>query len=46
MYDEVSEVSLIKMIEMGDPKKLGFVNYNNYMRIMQDIGLIPKDDVL
>ena len=25
---------------MGDPKNKGYVNFNNFMRLMQDIGLI------
>jgi len=40
MGNEISEISLLKMIEMGDPKNMGYVNFNNFMRLMQDIGLI------
>lgn len=46
MSNEISEVSLIKMIEMGDKKNLGYIDFNSYMRLMQEIGLIKKETKL
>ena len=37
----VRHENLEMMIEMGDPKKKGYVSFKGFMRVMGEIGIIP-----
>ena len=43
MEDSINEANLSMMIEMADPAKKGYVSRKDYMRLMNEIGLIPDD---
>jgi len=43
MEYECNEANLSMMIEMADPAKKGYVNYKDYMRLMNQIGLVPDN---
>ena len=44
MVDEVTEAKLAKMIEMGDRDEKGYVDRKDFERLVEELGLIPKED--
>jgi len=43
MEDYVNEANISMMIEMADPLKKGYVDFENYIELMYSIGLIPDE---
>ena len=44
MLDEVNEINLNKMIEVGDPRKRGYVDLNDFLNLMKELGLMPEPE--
>ena len=44
MNDQINEINLQKMIEVGDRKKRGYVDIEDFLFLMKELGLIPDDE--
>jgi len=42
MLDEVDEHNLLKMVEVGDRRNRGYVDQEDFMLLMRELGLLPK----
>ena len=45
MEEYVNEANVSMMVEMADPQKKGYVDYDDYIQLMYSIGLIPTDEM-
>lgn len=44
MMEQVNEINIQKMIEIGDRKKKGYVDQEDFMILMKELGLIPEPE--
>ena len=44
MVDQMNEINLHKMIEVGDRKKRGYVDLEDFMWLMKELGLMPEPE--
>ena len=44
MVDQITEDSLERMIEVGDRKNRGYVDQDDFMYLMKEIGLLPDPE--
>lgn len=44
MMEQVNEINIAKMIEIGDKKKNGYVDQEDFMILMKELGLIPEKE--